>query len=145
MANFLSNNLHILSLLGALLGVVAASYSFLQTYRRQRAETHFVRILVPKGEEPESLRRLYRLQELRRRQIISDSEFNHEQSELLRQALDELTQSFSVELENLDEDDRERVEEALYQPSLQGRINYIRKLLGEIEENSQNLKQQTGT
>src|SRR5215211_3016055 len=105
-----------LPFVGALLGVIAALYSLALVWLRRRAEAKLQYKLA--------LDEAYR-EFVRARNVLAHAE-EHAMSE---EEIDELLDFIRKELSTLEEGDRERIEEALYQPSVKGRSNYLYKLV----------------
>ncbi len=114
----MSTIFEILPFIGVLLGLLASAYAFMMVLRQRRAELKLQRRLL----EEEVYQAL-----LRKRSLLVHAQ-EHSMSE---EELDELMRVILKELAYLKEQDRERIEEALYQPSARGRNNYIYKLVTE--------------
>ena len=105
-----------LPFLGALLGLVAVVYSLVMVIRHRRAELKLQYKL--------SLDKAY-MEFVRARNVLDHAE----EQAMSEEEIDAVLEFIRKELKTLEEDDRESIEEALYQPSVKGRNNYIYKLV----------------
>jgi hypothetical protein len=108
----------ILPILGAILAGGASAYAINMVLRQRRAESRLRRRLT--------LDRAYQ-RLLNERNLLAHAR----ESSMSEEELDALMRIVSKELHSLDEGDRERIEEALYQVSERGRRDYLYKLVEE--------------
>jgi hypothetical protein len=107
----------VLPFVGAVLGVVATVYAVLTTARQHKAESNLRHSLLRAPDYQAFLR-------TQRNLLVHAQEHSMSEDEI---AL--LVPLISEELQYLEEQDRARIKEALYQPSLRGRYDYISKLV----------------
>ena len=110
--------LGISAILAALVGVAGALASVREVVLRRKAEEHF-RALLDKDERYQH-HMIGRLQE---------TFLDPENPSIPAEWYVDLMWIFNYSLDELDEADKKRITEALYQPSVRGRANYIRNLI----------------
>ena len=113
---------------GTILSSVAAVYALSQILLSRKAETHLLMKLVTEKHSKHLLAQFDNLtvrnQEGR---LLNEEEMGRLRSEIVRI------------VETLDSQDKERIKDALYQPSIEGRANYLSKL---AEESAKTLEHQ---
>ena len=102
--------------IGVVLSLGAALYSLVMVVLRRRAEDKLQTRLL--------LDETYQNFVQARNVLVHAEEHTMSQEEI-----DEILDFIRKELDSLEEGDRGRIEEALYQPSVKGRSNYIYKLV----------------
>jgi len=118
----MSGIFEILPFIGALLGVGATVYAVLVTARRRKAEANLLDRLLEDPDYQAFLR-------TERNLLVHAQEHSMSEDEVIL-----LMHHISEELQYLEEQDRARIKEALYQPSLRGRYDYLSKLVAESSQ-----------
>lgn len=116
--------LDVLAIGGTILSSVAAAYALFQVLLSRKAETHLIEKLATERSFAK-----HWLGEERRRLTQARHEL---EMALFRSEIERM-------VETLDTQDKERIKGALYQPSIEGRANYLSKL---AEESAKTLEHQ---
>lgn len=118
----MSSIFQVLPFIGVVLGVIASVYAAVMTARQRKAEAKLRSRLLGDPDYQAFLR-------TQRNLLVHAKEHSMSEDEVSL-----LLGHINEELEYLEEPDRTRIKEALYQPSLRGRYDYLSKLVTESSQ-----------
>ena len=108
--------MHALSILGVILSLIALAYSVTRLVRKLKTEKKFIHCLA----NAEEFRALIEQEEFAKRLT---------QGDVTLEDLDPAKKVVEMELQFLDKKERKYIREALYQPTVRGREEYLKKLI----------------
>jgi hypothetical protein len=118
---------------GTILSSLAAVYALSQVFLARKAESHLIQTLITNTQLLEEITK-----GIQRAAQFQNS--THKDSDLAD--LSRLSSEIERAMGSLNTQERERIKDALYQPSVTGRINYISKL---VKESAKTLTSQLPT
>ena len=138
-----------LSILAAIISLIAAGYSWLQVINKKKAEDTFVEIVRHEIDPEKQKNWEVAINDIKEsntdsksREISSLSEMaklNQKQVELIikrQQELEKLRGEIAILVEKLDAQQKQLIFESVNQPSKKGQIAYLEKILARINPNA---------